>query len=680
MTKRTALFLAVILPLGVSPAAEWQSLFDGKTLDGWTQRGGKARYTVEDGVIVGRTVPNTPNSFLCTEKTYGDFVLELEFKVHPELNSGVQIRSNSIESYRNGRVHGYQVEIDPGLRAWSGGVYDEGRRGWLNSLERNAAARYAFKQNGWNQYRVQAIGDSIKTWINGVPAADLVDAMTQTGFIGLQVHGVGKRQDAIDVRWRNIRIKDLGRSAWEPLFDGKTLKGWSPSPGGEWKVVDGVIKGTSVKSDRRHGILVSDAKYKDFTIRVVYRSLQGNSGFYFRVDRTQTAVAVAGFQAEIDAAGNSIGGLYETAGRAWVAQPDPALVKKIYKPKDWNEMIVSAHGPDITVTVNGRQTVQLLNDRGRREGHLGLQLHGSQDMDVEFKSVELLKTPAARPVSSGGPKTFSSPVVPDGSKVEQVATGFKFTEGPATGPNGNLYFSDIPNSRIHQLDIASGKVSIHREETGRANGLMFGPNDVLIACEGGNRRVSLQSGDTLRPLTEQFKGKKLNSPNDLDLDGKGGLYFTDPRYGKNRDDMEQDIEAVYYLPRKKSEPVRIVDNLVRPNGLILSTDNQTLYVIDNGANETWSYSVQPDGTVKDAKLFAEEGGDGMTIDEWGNVYGAGGNGSHIWVRDPSGKLLTTIPVPERPSNCCFGGPEFKTLYITARKSVYRIKLNVAGTR
>jgi len=184
-------------------------LFDGKTLDGWKQLGGKADYKAEDGQIVGSSVPNTSNSFLCTEKHYADFILEYEFKVDPSLNSGVQVRSNSMADYKNGRVHGYQVEIDPSPRAWTAGIYDEGRRGWLNNLAKNEPARKAFKQNEWNKVRVEAIGDSIKTWLNDVPAADLKDSMTASGFIGLQVHGVGKRTEPLEVRWRNLRIKEI---------------------------------------------------------------------------------------------------------------------------------------------------------------------------------------------------------------------------------------------------------------------------------------------------------------------------------------------------------------------------------------------------------------------------------------------------------------------------------------
>ncbi|HUT09857.1 MAG TPA: DUF1080 domain-containing protein [Thermoguttaceae bacterium] len=214
--KMVAVFFFVSLLMG-SPALAaddadgFVPLFDGKTLDGFKQLGGTAKYTAVDEMIVGQSVPNTSNSFLCTEKMYGDFILELEFKVDPGLNSGVQIRSNSLPDYKDGRVHGYQVEIDPSSRAWSGGIYDEGRRGWLNNLANNEPARNAFKAEEWNKFRVEAVGDSIKTWLNGVPAADLTDSMTKTGFIGLQVHGVGGREEPLYVRWRNIRLKDLSK-------------------------------------------------------------------------------------------------------------------------------------------------------------------------------------------------------------------------------------------------------------------------------------------------------------------------------------------------------------------------------------------------------------------------------------------------------------------------------------
>lgn len=196
-------------------------LFDGKTLAGFVQRGGKAIYRVEDGQIVGQCVPNTPNSFLCTDRNYTNFILEVEFKVDPSLNSGIQIRSHSYDQPKEyewkgktikvgaGRVHGYQIEIDPSARAWSGGIYDEGRRGWLNDLKGRPEAGKAFKQGEWNKFRVECRGDSIKTWVNTVPAADLKDDYTPSGFIALQVHSVGAKDKPMEVRWRNIRLQEL---------------------------------------------------------------------------------------------------------------------------------------------------------------------------------------------------------------------------------------------------------------------------------------------------------------------------------------------------------------------------------------------------------------------------------------------------------------------------------------
>lgn len=201
---------------GCSSSEEWRgtrcavlrinALFDGSTLDGWAQRGGKASYTVEDGCIVGRTVPNQPNSFLCTDKEYRNFILKAEFKIDRELNSGIQVRSHSLADYKNGQVHGYQVEIDPSERAWTGGIYDEGRRGWLVDLKDKPEARAAFKQGEWNHLSIHCDGDTILTSLNGVEVATLTDSMTPTGFIALQVHGVGDRKEPLEVRWRNIQI------------------------------------------------------------------------------------------------------------------------------------------------------------------------------------------------------------------------------------------------------------------------------------------------------------------------------------------------------------------------------------------------------------------------------------------------------------------------------------------
>jgi len=225
MKADLALLLAVVVTgcthLTSSAAEEAKLLLNGRNLDGWTQRGGKAVYVIEDGAVVGRSVPNTANSFLCTSRSYTNFVLELEFKVATNLNSGVQIRSECFEEAREvmvgtksfkipaGRVHGYQVEIDPSDRAWTGGLYDESRRGWLNDLKSNEPAQKAFKQGEWNHFRIEANGESLKTWLNGVAAADLKDSVTAAGFIALQVHGVGAKTEPLEIRWQKISIREL---------------------------------------------------------------------------------------------------------------------------------------------------------------------------------------------------------------------------------------------------------------------------------------------------------------------------------------------------------------------------------------------------------------------------------------------------------------------------------------
>src|SRR5450759_1977561 len=186
---------------------QWENLIK-KDLSNWEQLNGTATYELKKGEIIGTTVANSPNSFLCSKVKYGDFILEFDTWFHPQMNSGVQFRSESRPDYQNGRVHGYQVELDPSERAWSGGIYDEARRGWLYPLDKNPAGQKALKAGSWNHYRVEAIGNSIRTWINGVPCADLVDAMTPSGFIALQVHSIGKEATKVglQVKWKNIKI------------------------------------------------------------------------------------------------------------------------------------------------------------------------------------------------------------------------------------------------------------------------------------------------------------------------------------------------------------------------------------------------------------------------------------------------------------------------------------------
>ena len=210
--KKYSLLIAAAMLLSlhqaVLAAEGWVDLFNGKNLDGWQQINGKAKYEAKDGCIVGASVPNSANSFLCTKKNYADFELEFEVMCHPDLNSGVQIRSEAKPDYQNNRVHGYQVEIAVG--GFSGGIYDEARRGkFLNTEKPTDEIRALLKKDQWNKYRIICQGDHIQTWVNGVKVTDLKDDMTKTGFIGLQVHGVGAKTEPLEVRWRNIRLKEL---------------------------------------------------------------------------------------------------------------------------------------------------------------------------------------------------------------------------------------------------------------------------------------------------------------------------------------------------------------------------------------------------------------------------------------------------------------------------------------
>jgi len=295
----------------------WVHLFDGKTLNGWQQKGGDATYEVKNATIVGTTVHNTPNSFLTSTEMYNDFILELEFKVDSTMNSGIQIRSNSFPHYKDGRVHGYQVEIDPSSRAWSGGIYDEARRGWLNNLEENVKAQKAFKQNDWNHYRIEAIGDTIRTWVNGTPAAHLIDEKTSNGFICLQVHSIKPdKQEGTEIQWKNIKIVtdsvskyatkssltpintknkltiDEEKNGWKLLWDGNTTKGWKGAkletfPEKGWKIENGelTVLSSGGGEARAGGDIVTTAVYDNFELTVDFKLTPGaNSGIKYYVD------------------------------------------------------------------------------------------------------------------------------------------------------------------------------------------------------------------------------------------------------------------------------------------------------------------------------------------------------------------------------------------------------------
>ncbi len=320
-----ALFLMVSSGLSGSLTAQaddgWRDLFNGKDLSGWEKRNGTAEYVVRNGVIVGTTETKTPNTFLCTKETFSDFILELEIWGDAAINSGIQFRSNSLPEYKNGRVHGYQAEADPSQRAYSGGIYDEGRRGWLYPLSLNPEARTAYKLGQWNTYRIEAVGDELRIWVNGVNTANVVDDMTASGFIGLQVHGIGNDEEKAgrEIRWRNIRIKTDNLEAdrwpmaphapelnyipntltdyevskgWRMLWDGKTTEGWRSARAQEfpekgWEIEDGVL--SVLESDggesTNGGDIITRDKFSSFELMLEFKITEGaNSGIKYFVD------------------------------------------------------------------------------------------------------------------------------------------------------------------------------------------------------------------------------------------------------------------------------------------------------------------------------------------------------------------------------------------------------------
>lgn len=301
-------------------AAQWTDLTKNESA-GWEQVGGTADYDITNGVITGRAVLNSPNSFLKTKQAYGDFILEMEVYMSTMMNSGVQIRSNTDPDYRDGVVHGYQVELDPSARAFSGGIYDEQRRGWLYPLSRNTHAQSAFKLGAWNTIRIEAIGSSINTWINGVHCARLADDMTGSGFIGLQVHSISPESglEGAEVKWRNIRImeNDLENhlmerdpntpelsylvnaiTEWEQrngfrlLWDGETSNGWRGAkrddfPPSGWQIEDGVLTvlATDGAESTGPGDIVTTANFSDFELELEFMITEGaNSGIKYFVD------------------------------------------------------------------------------------------------------------------------------------------------------------------------------------------------------------------------------------------------------------------------------------------------------------------------------------------------------------------------------------------------------------
>ncbi|MCG2462833.1 SMP-30/gluconolactonase/LRE family protein [Flavobacteriaceae bacterium F89] len=274
-----------------------------------------------------------------------------------------------------------------------------------------------------------------------------------------------------------------------------------------------------------------------------------------------------------------------------------------------------------------------------------------------------------------------STVIANGAKLQLISSDFSFTEGPAVDKKGDVYFTDQPNDRILKW-TPDGKVSVYMDDTGRANGLYFDQKGNLLACaDRKNQLWQISPDKKVTVLIYDFEGKKLNGPNDLWVDNKGGVYLTDPFYKRDywdRTEKEIDPERVYYLTPDRKEIQIVVDDLTKPNGIIGSADGKILYIADIGAGKTYRYTIETNGHLSKKTLFAEMGSDGMTLDNRGNVYLTG---KGVTVFDKDGKQIEHIDVPENwTANVTFGGKDQKTLFITASKSVYTLKMKVKGVR
>ncbi len=420
-------------------------LFNGSDIHGWKQLNGNAKYEVQQGELVGTTVLGEPNSFLATEEIFGDFILELEFKIDPTMNSGIQFRSESKPDYQNGRVFGYQFEIDPSPRAWTGGIYDEARRDWLYPLNYNPVALSAFKQNAWNSIRIECLGKVMRTFVNGVPAANLVDTATPKGFIALQVHAIEKKEDeGKQIRWRNIRIqtKNLEPSPYDAIFvvntepnflseqertngvsllwDGKTSTGWRGAykeqfPETGWEIKDGVLSvvKSKGKESENGGDIVSIREYNAFDLQFEFKLTEGaNSGVkYFVTEKEGNKGSAIGLEYQIldderhpDAKLGVVGN--RTLGSLYDLIPSVKIKRGLHKIGEWNYGRIVVY-PDNRVEhwLNGYKVVEYQRgspiyqalvarskyaewpDFGTAEkGHILLQDHGDA---VAFRSIKI---------------------------------------------------------------------------------------------------------------------------------------------------------------------------------------------------------------------------------------------------------------------------------------------------
>ena len=372
-------------------------LFNGKNLEGWTQRNGTATYQIEGDSIVGKTSEGSPNSFLCTDKLYGDFELKFEVKVDSALNSGVQIRSQNEGGKPEGRVNGPQVEIS--LDGLAGYVYGESAGGWMTP-DGDRKPHQQFKDGEWNTYQIVAVGNKIETWINGHQISDLTHEERYKshpkGFIGLQVHGVGAGKGPFEVRWRNLKLRDLTK--FTSFYNDKDLTGWKTT--GNWlPQQDGSLliqpREGEKGWERYDAYLWSEKKYKNFVLDVEYSYPPGgNSGVYFRVGDRSDPVS-QGIEAQILDSSKKEGpvGPHDHGGIIGTAAASKNMSRP---PHEWNRMVVTCIGSHLQVDLNGEQIIDTQLDQGPMknrpmEGYIGFQDHGEPN-NIRFRNIRIRET------------------------------------------------------------------------------------------------------------------------------------------------------------------------------------------------------------------------------------------------------------------------------------------------
>lgn len=268
----------------------------------------------------------------------------------------------------------------------------------------------------------------------------------------------------------------------------------------------------------------------------------------------------------------------------------------------------------------------------------------------------------------------------DDAEVKLLADGFTFLEGPASAPNGDLYFVDLRVNKILRYDVKSGEVETITDNSSGTNGMQFDARGRLIGCQGESRRIVVfdpKTGEVAEVLADKYDNKRFNRPNDLWIDPQGGIYFTDPAYGRKKDELEQDGQHVYYITPEERKLIRVADDYNTPNGIVGTEDGKTLYITDRRLGRTFRYAIQADGTLAEKQLFCKVGADGMTLDAEGNLYTTP-KANEIRVFSPNGEQLESIAIPTSATNVCFAGPERKTLFITTGKALYSIPMKVSG--